>query len=225
MRIIKQLIPKKEFLVAVSGGIDSLAVCLYLKQKRHKFIAIHFNGNFLKQDLLAESKVVDFCWMNQIPLITEIGINNYTKGSKEEYCREERYKAFNKACKEFDIHEIISGHNLNDCVASYLWNCFRGHTDFNPIPFKSSFPNFEISRPFLLASKKELREYAKTVYPMISNYVTEDELNNDLSLNRNWLNKVVIPMVNSKNFNLEKVTKKIVERKWKNFIDNREVLE
>jgi tRNA(Ile)-lysidine synthase TilS/MesJ len=111
---------------------------------------------------------------------------------------------------------------LNDAVTSYLWRCFKGEASYNPIPFTTSFDSFNLYRPFLLASKKELKEYAYKTYPVIENYVVEDELNNDLGLTRNFIREEVLPLIHTKkHFNLNKVVKRIVERNLKKFLDEK----
>ena len=146
MQVIKKLIPKKEFILMLSCGWDSMASAIYFKNKGYNFVAFHFNGNFIPQDAITERSVTDFCWNNHIPLIIEVGVNTYVKGSKEDYCRQSRYKALSKACKEFDLHDVVTAHNLNDAVTSYLWRCFKGEASYNPIPFTTSFDSFNLYR-------------------------------------------------------------------------------
>ena len=226
MQVIKKLIPKKEFILMLSCGWDSMASAIYFKNRGYKFVAFHFNGNFIHQDAITARSVTDFCWNNQISLIVESGVNNYTKGSKENYCRQSRYKALSKTCKEFDLHDVVTAHNLNDCVTSYVWRCLKGEASYNPIPFETHFDSFKLSRPFLLTSKNELKEYARKAYSVIENYVVEDDLNKDLSLTRNFIREKVLPLIHTKkHFNLNKVVKKIVEKNLKKHLDEKYMIE
>ena len=216
MKVIKQLIPRNKFILSLSGGVDSLSVAIYLKKKRIDFVAYHYNGNFIKQDSKAEIRVRDFCNWNMIDLVVVSEPNKFKKGSAEDYCRKSRYNALGKVCDELGIHEVICCHNLDDCVTSYMFDILRGHTGRNPIPFETHFEAFKLTRPFLLAYKAELSEYARKIYPILDNYVTSDELNNDQSLTRNFLRDQVIPLIHTKkHFNLNTVVKKIVENKLK----------
>ena len=221
MKVLKQLIPQTKFVLALSGGYDSLSTAILLKNKFDSdFVAVHFNGHFIEQDDLAESKVREFCKVNSIPLIVKSGENNYVSGSKEDYCRKARYAAIGEACNSIGVNIVLTGHNLNDCVTSYLWNTFRGHPNFNPIPFVTDFVKFYIHRPFLLSSKDEMKFVAKKFFPDIDKFVTEDELNKDVSLTRNWIRDVVIPIIHEKpHFNLNTVVKKIVESKFEGFLE------
>ena len=170
MKVIKQLIPKTRFVLALSGGSDSLAAAIYFKDK-YDFVAVHFNGNFIPQDSITQANVERFCEVYEIPLVVELSNVAYVDGSKEAFCRGERYIALGRACKNLNIDNVVTGHNLQDAVTSYLWNVFRGNPDFNPIPFEThfEFPDFKVTRPFLLTSKAEMKESVP------QEFVTEDE--------------------------------------------------
>ena len=223
MKHIKKLLPKTKFLLALSGGVDSMSTAIHLIKLKKDFIAFHYNGNFIEQDLHTEKKVREFCFNNNIPLVVETGTNTYKTGSKEEYCRKARYSAIANTCNEYNFRHVVTAHNLDDCVTSYMWNCLRGKCDYNPLPFETTYPEFTLTRPYLLVSKDEMRKYGVDTYPTINNYIVEDELNSDVTLTRNFIGKVVVPLIHSKkHFNLNTVVRKIVEKKLKNFLDNKE---
>jgi len=57
-------------------------------------------------------------------------------------------------------------------------------------------------------------------------FVTEDELNQDLALTRNWIRDVIVPAIHQKkHFNLNTVVAKIVGKKLKKFLESREKLD
>ena len=71
-----------------------------------------------------------------------------------------------------------------------------------------------------------MKEYAYKSYPIIENYVVEDELNNDLGLTRNFIREEVLPLIHTKkHFNLNKVVKKIVEKNLKTFLDEKYMID
>lgn len=222
MTPIKQLVPKSKFILALSGGSDSLAAALYFKNKGYDFTAVHFNGNFIPQDAITQTNVEKFCAVYEIPLVVELSDKVYKSGSKEAFCRNERYLALGKACCELNVFNVVTGHNLQDAVTSYLWNVFRGNPDFNPIPFETvfEFPTFKVTRPFLLTSKGDMK------MSVPQEFVTEDELNQDLTLTRNWIRDVIVPAIHQKkHFNLNTVVAKIVGKKLKKYLESREKLD
>ena len=64
----KSYFPKQKFVFALSGGIDSIAACKFLKQGNYDFIAAHFNHKFIPQDDEIAESVTRFCYKNEIPL-------------------------------------------------------------------------------------------------------------------------------------------------------------
>ena len=106
---------------------------------------------------------------------------------------------------------MVVCHHLDDCVESYLMNCFNGVPEYVPIPFRTSWGDVEVVRPFLLTGKEDFRGYVERHGLM--RYVTEDELNGDLSLRRNWVRNCLRPMVETRYVGLSKVVKKKIENK------------
>ena len=62
----KKYFPKKQFILALSGGADSIAVSHFLKQKGFDFIAVHVNNKFIPQDDEIADKVETFCFEQSI---------------------------------------------------------------------------------------------------------------------------------------------------------------
>jgi len=117
-------------LVALSGGCDSVCLCLVLKQLGVKFSVAHVNHmirteadsdeEFCKN--LADSLAVDFYSEKvNIPKISEeSGISEEVAG------RNARYSFFERLCKEKDFTKIAVAHNLNDNAETVLLNLIRG---------------------------------------------------------------------------------------------------
>lgn len=203
-----------------SGGIDSIAVAHFLKH--NKFIkhnynfhsVIHINHNYRKQNDLMENAVKKFCNYYRILFISirlnhEEGFKDFT----EAYLREARLKAIEDYAKKYSTDSVyVTGHHLNDCVESYLLNCFRGHPEYNPIPSVTRFENYSICRPFILNTKKNLIEYCKKNDLM--KFVVEDETNfKSQGSRRNMIRNEIVPILNRNQVGLEKIVKKNVEKR------------
>jgi len=210
----KSYFPNTEFIFALSGGIDSVAACHLLKKKNFNFIAVHVNNKFIEQDDEIAEDVQRFCYKEEIPLHTIATKEKYVKGSKEDFCRNVRYKALREYAVSQEIDFICTAHHLDDCVESYFLNFLKGHTEFVPIHYYCKYPEATIFRPFLLNKKLEFASYA--AHNNLTQYVKEDELNSDLTLMRNWTRKVVLPIIDKKYKGLHKV----VFKKMKSHLDS-----
>ncbi len=120
-------------IVGLSGGCDS--VCLFtllhkFKEQLHINIeAVHINHLIREESHLDEKFCVELCNHYNTPLhIYHIDVDKIAqeqKLSSEEAGRLERYKAFNKHCKD-DTYKIAIAHNKNDVAETFLMRLFRG---------------------------------------------------------------------------------------------------
>lgn len=205
----KKYFPKTKFIFALSGGKDSVAACHFLKKKNFNFIAVHVNNKFIPQDDETEKYVQRFCYKHEIPLTTITTNCKYKTGSKEDFCRNVRYRELtNYACLQ-KIEFVCTAHHLDDCVESYFLNFLKGHVEFAPIPFYCKYSDATVFRPFLLNKKIDFSQYLTD--HSLNEYVIEDELNEDLSLMRNWTRKQILPMIEKKYKGLHKVVFKKVK--------------
>jgi tRNA(Ile)-lysidine synthase TilS/MesJ len=92
-------------------------------------------------------------------------------------------------------------------------NFLKGHGEFVPMQYMCKYPNATIVRPFLLNKKIDFIKYANDNNLM--KFVTEDELNLDLSLTRNWTRNEVLPIIEKKYKGLSTV----VFKKMKKHLD------
>lgn len=207
IKVISNIIPKSKFGIALSGGVDSIAAAHFLLKGKKDFECIHVNAKYIDQDDECEIKVRNFCNDFNIPLTVKTVKEKYTAGSVEEFCRNQRYKLF----QETQLKHLIVCHHLDDCVESYLMNCFNGNPTYFPIPFQSHFGQLSVVRPFLKTNKVDFYKYVKK--NNLEKYVTEDELNSDTTLQRNWLRKELIPLIKTRYPGIKKIVfKKIDER-------------
>jgi len=200
--------------MAVSGGVDSIAAAHFL---RHRIKGIfHVNHNYIDQDTEIKDKVVDFAKFlglyNSSIFEDYNGIKKFGLGSEGD-CRRIRLLAIER-------HKItlIYGHHLNDCVESYLMNCFNGKNVFNPMPYKTSVGlGSTVIRPFLLTKKQAFIDYVK-IYKL-SEYVIEDNMNADTTRKRNFIRNKMLPCMKNM-FPLETIVKKKILLQYKGIFDD-----
>jgi len=203
IRIIKSLVNKEETsYVAVSMGVDSLAVVHWMLSKSYKVVALHFNHKMREQNEEMERKFKSFC--------EEFNVKNFCgcgSGLKtENECRNARIEFYSNAVKE-KAAKVVTAHHINDWVEGYLLNCFRGKQENDPIPLISNFSKYKIVHPFLLSRKKDFEQYIDR--NNLRRYAVRDETNSFIKgSRRNWVRERIIPEMNKNQVSLEKFAKR-----------------
>lgn len=187
-------IPKGEFGIACSGGVDSMAILDFLIKGKHKPNVIYFNHNTKHGDE-AEKFVTEYCQKNNLKLY--IGRTDLKpESNKEKIWSDLRYQYFSK----FDF-PIITCHHLDDCVETYLFSCLRGFQSV--IPYNRG----NVIRPFLLNEKSVFENWCKRKdVPFI-----QDESNFSTDYSRNKIRHNIVPEAIKVNPGLKTVVKKMIK--------------
>ena len=155
-------ISSKTFLLAVSGGADSMVLSSLFKMSNLKFEIAHINYHFRGEDSNLDQKIVEnFCTTNQIKFhlkdITEEEKSKMT--SLQNWARKIRYDYFFRILEEENLDYIVTAHHLNDELETFFINLSRG----SGIKGLSGIPKNEnkILRPLLKFTKAEIYAFAK----------------------------------------------------------------
>ena len=188
----------KNLVVAVSGGIDSVAALHFLCQK-HTVTIAHVNHNEGNSDTSA-AFVQALADKYNCPLIYKKITESKPKNtSLEAFWRDQRYELFHNldSC-------VITAHTLDDCIETLIWSSMHGCGKV--IPYR----NGNVIRPFRLTHKREFVNWA-TRHNL--SWV-EDSSNADLSLTRNYIRQVMMPHVLRVNPGIATTTKKKVQQDY-----------
>lgn len=192
-------IPKQKFAVACSGGIDSMVLVDFLSRfPKNHFSILYFNhGTEHGKD--AENFLKDFCGKKNLEIVIGNISKEYPgKGSLEEYWRDERYNFLEKfQCP------ILTAHNLNDCVETWMFSSIRGFPKI--IPYRRN----QVIRPFLMVSKKQIKSWANRHNV---EYI-EDPSNTCVDFSRNLIRHELIPIVEKINPGVENMLKKMIHKR------------
>ena len=215
---IADLVPKKNkqkrICVALSGGVDSVAACHFLKVNCFIEIeAIHFNHNQREQNQKMEKHVRDFCKAFEIPL--HVGKAEKLLKTEADF-REERLRFFQKNAEEEAKERkrdtiIITAHHLDDATETYMLKCLAGKVGKEIFPLITNFPSFTITHPFLLSLKKDFKRYVEE--KNLSGFVVEDETNksNGPGARRNWVRNNLLPQIRNEGIELKTTVKKKIK--------------
>ena len=187
-------VPKGDFGLACSGGVDSMAILDFLINGRYNPHVLYFNHNTEHGDE-AEKFITDYC--NEKGLKLTIGRTELKPTSnKEKIWSDLRYEFFS----QFDF-PIMTCHHLDDCVETYLFSCLRGFQSV--IPYSKG----KVIRPFLLNEKSVFEKWCKQKgVPFI-----QDQSNDCLDYSRNRIRHNIVPEALKVNPGLKTVVKKMIK--------------
>lgn len=189
----------ERLLVGLSGGADSAALLLCLKELGYNVSACHVNhclrGEESDRD---ELFCVKLCESENIHIeVRSINVTEYCKAnslSTEEGARILRYKALS----EIPADKICTAHNLNDCLETTIFNLSRG----SGLKGLCSIPPVRdsIIRPLINCTREEIEEYLSVKG---QSFITDStNLSDDYS--RNKIRHKVIPVLQDINSSLLK---------------------
>jgi len=123
------LLNKKSYVVAVSGGPDSLALValtqFYKLHKKTKFEYLLVDHNIRKNSHKEAKKVKNLLKKKKINLKILVNKKKITKNIQAE-ARIARYDIISNYCKQNRIQTILTAHNLEDQVETFFIRLSRG---------------------------------------------------------------------------------------------------
>ena len=197
--VLKSLIKsaKTKFLVALSGGIDSILLLNIVneicKDKEYQVRAIHINHNISKNADAMHNQCISICDNYNIQLIVK-KIYKVENSNIEENLRNERYKQIFESM--YDDEALLLGHHNDDQIETFLYRLFRGSSPHGLSCMQkiSHRENKVLCRPFLKISKENILHIGKILN---IKYINDSSIN-DISFDRNYIRKEVIPKIKNK---------------------------
>ncbi|TWP24417.1 tRNA lysidine(34) synthetase TilS [Apibacter muscae] len=188
---INQLEIKKSYLLAISGGIDSMVLLHLFQQTSLSFSVAHCNFNLREEDSLKDEAFIrEYCEKHKIKLHVKSFDTLKIKQKKESIemvARDLRYHFFLELIKKYNYNYLVTAHHLNDHIETFFINLFRGAglKGLSGIKKKRDY----IIRPLLNFSRKEILEYAQ------NNGIIwrEDYTNQSTDFLRNKIRHTIIP--------------------------------
>ncbi len=194
-------------LAALSGGADSTALLLCLKDLGYGVFAVHVNHNLRGEESLRDQRFCEeLCKSKGIELYVEsVDVNAYcleNRCSVELGARKLRYAALEKyacGCK------IATAHTLSDSLETAIFNLTRGCG----IKGLASIPPVRgnIVRPLINCTRSEVEVYLRCKG---QDFVT-DSTNSEPDCSRNIIRLSVIPELKKINPGLEKSFRASIE--------------
>ena len=186
------------YIVALSGGADSVALLLLLDEMGYKVHALHCNFHLRGEESDRDERFCeDLCLKKNIPFhrihFDTLMYAETHKMSVEMAARELRYRYFEQLRKDIGAEGICVAHHQDDTVETVLLNLVRGTglrglTGIQP-------RNGAILRPLLCVTRTEIESYLATKQ---QDYVT-DSTNLETDFVRNKIRLQVVPLLRQLN--------------------------
>ena len=186
-KILKLVNKNNEYVLALSGGVDSAVLASIFNELNLSYRTIFVNHNQKDSSLLQKSaeEIAKNLETSHENIITDLEEN-----ASETKMREKRYGLLFDNLKKNEI--LVTGHHKDDKVGTFLINLFRGTRLKGLTSIKAE--NENLLRPLINTKKSEIQDYA------IKNNIafTEDSTNQNNEISRNWIRNQLIPEVDER---------------------------
>ena len=201
---------KTDFLLALSGGIDSMLLLkiatLVNNDESFNFRAIHINHNHSSNAKEMEKHCSDVCQEYNINLTVK-NVHLLSDKNIEEQFRNKRYESFFNHMFKDEV--LVLAHHEDDQFETFLYRLFRGASPrgLSSIKEISERKNKILCRPFLQLPKRTIIELSRYLKLKFIN----DYSNNNLSYDRNYIRSKVVPSIKKRWENINKVMNHNIE--------------
>ena len=174
------------FIVAVSGGADSLALAFLTK-----VYALNKNLNpryFIVDHKLRKESTYEAYKVKRILRSLKINSQVLTwKGKKpmsniQSFARSKRYELLFFKCKKLKISNLVLGHHIDDVIENFFLRMARGSglKGLVSLGTNTQIENINLIRPLIKFEKKDLLFLSQFIF----NYHVDDPSNYDVKFNR-----------------------------------------
>ncbi len=193
--------PADRYLVAVSGGRDSVALLRWLIESGYEnLIVCHLNHRLRGRSSDADARLVEklaaqYACEIELKSVDVRTLATRKKMSIETAARIARYEFFAKVAKRWRSPAIFTAHHADDLVETFLINLFRGAGTTGLAAMREisvrriCHVDLTILRPLLHVWRSEIDKYVKKRRLKFR----EDASNKDLTPLRNRVRRRIIP--------------------------------
>lgn len=207
----------QKFLIAVSGGADSMVLLYLFHHSGFEFEAAHINYKLRGKDSDSDQQLVEnFCTENNIKLhLYKVSEEEKPQNSIQIWARKLRYDFFREIQKKEKLDVLATAHHLNDQLETFIINLSKA----SGIRGLSGIPKNEngIIRPLLNFSKEEIYAFAKE-----NNILFREDLSNQKTdYLRNKIRHKIVPELMEINENFLQNFSKSIDflNQTKNFLN------
>lgn len=162
--------------IALSGGVDSMAVADFISRTRNIRCAFFHHGTPTSE--AAHDFLGEYCGKRGWNLVVGRLVDaKPAEASPEEWWRVKRYEFLDELGAG-----VVTAHHLDDCLETWIWSSLHGTPKV--IPYRRN----RVVRPFLLTKKADLVNWAKrNIVPWV-----DDASNSDPRYMRNYIRQNMV---------------------------------
>ncbi|MEG2242538.1 MAG: tRNA lysidine(34) synthetase TilS [Muribaculaceae bacterium] len=181
-------------LVTLSGGADSVALLLVLRELGIKCTVAHCNFHLRGEESMRDENFVRniSARLNIKYIVKNFDVPKYVKEhsvSVEMACRELRYEWFEELREQENLQYIAVAHHHNDNIETFFLNIFRGTGIAGLAAIKPK--NGLIIRPLLSVTRSEIEEFVTNC----GESFIIDSTNAENDYKRNKIRNIIIPTI------------------------------
>lgn len=186
------------FLLALSGGVDSMALLHSLlhirQQKRFEFHVAHVDHGWRPESSHEAQELQQFVISQGISFHLLRLDPAQMSGNREDTCRQARYAFFSEVCRSNHLLGVMLAHHANDQAETILKRLFEGAhwSKLTGLKALSSMHGIALFRPLLALTKKEIQEFMNAY--CLSHF--EDSTNIDTKYLRARMRHALLPWLN-----------------------------
>lgn len=166
------------FLLALSGGPDSMALFHSLLLLNIKFGVAHVNHGWRTESEEESAILEKMAKEKNIPFHLKVLDPKRCKGNLEAACREERYLFFRQLCQEEGYQALLTGHHADDRAETILKRLMEGSAwnRWDALKGEENFNGLKVLRPLIQCTKKEIEFFlAKLGVPSFQDSTNQNE--------------------------------------------------
>ena len=224
---------KNKYVVAVSGGPDSMALLSMMLEKNCSLVVAFVNYHTRKESDKEEDMVKAFCALHNVKCYVKEAYSSSKKGNFEAWARDVRYAFFKEVYTKEKASSLIVAHHKDDLIETYLMQKKRGAiVSYYGIKETTTINDMKVVRPLLSYRKNELLAYCqKNNIPFsldssnLNTKYTRNKIRHEIveKLSDEELN-LILHEIETRNDELEKIKDKVEELLAKEKIKVEEVL-
>jgi tRNA(Ile)-lysidine synthetase-like protein len=187
---------KSTFIVAVSGGVDSVVLLHKLISRQSlnqsnppRYVVAHFNHG-IRDDSHKDAELVREL-AKKYDLDFELGEGKLSENVSEAEARKARYQFLREIKQKYKADKIILAHHQDDVIETMIMNILRGTGPRGLNPMQGYD---DLLRPLIHRRKSELIDYANEH----NLKWIEDSTNSDEKYKRNYIRRNIMPKIESK---------------------------
>lgn len=149
--------------VGVSGGVDSMCLLYWLHNIKMDVVCLHVNHRLRPEADTETEYVKSVCEKLNIPVHIFYWDDDKPESGLEAAARQARYKMMTDFCHENSIEYLLTAHQSDDQIETFLMNLSRGSGLFglSGMMAESERDGIKILRPLLNVPRSEIKQYCE----------------------------------------------------------------